>query len=149
MKLKGLTVLATMVVICTLALTPAASAGAQPEPSTPFLISGWVNYPNGAPVNNPSVSINITNTSEVLTAEANASSNYYQILTSSDNVNKTYMLKFNASNGNVKEFNHTVTEAEMNNGSFVQNITISGIAKHVVISEVYVHAINQTGKKSE
>ena len=146
MKLKGLTVFATMVVICALALTPAVPAGAQSELSTPFLISGWVNYPNGAPVNNPSVSINITNTSEVLTAETNASTNYYQILTSSDNVNKTYMLNINASNGNVKEFNHTVTEAEMTNGGFVQNITISGIAKHVVISEIYVHAINQTGK---
>ena len=140
MKLKGLTVFATMVVICALALTPAVPAGAQSEPSTPFLISGWVNYPNGAPVNNPSVSINITNTSEVLTAETNASTNYYQILTSSDNVNKIYMLNFNASNGNVKEFNHTVTEAEMTNGGFVQNITISGIAKHVVISEVCINA---------
>jgi len=146
MKLKGLTVLATMVVICVLALTPAVPAGAQLGPSTPFLISGRVNYPNRAPVNNPSVSINITNTSKVLTAETNASSNYYRILTSSDNVNKTYMLNINASNDNVKEFNHTVTEAEMSNGGFVQNITISGIANHVVISEVYVHAINQTGK---
>ena len=146
MKLKGLTVFATMVVICALALTPAVPAGAQSEPSTPFLISGWVNYPNGAPVNNPSVSINITNTSEVLTAETNASSNYYQILTSSGNVSEGNIVKFNASNGNVKEFNHTVTDAEMTNGGFVQNITISGIAKHVVISEVYVHAINQTGK---
>ena len=108
MKLKGLTVLATMVLICALALiVPAASAGAQPEPSTPFLISGWVNYTNGAPVNNPSVSINITNTSEVLTAETNASSNYYQILTSSGNVSEGNIVKFNASNGNVKEFNHT------------------------------------------
>ena len=140
MKLKGLTVFATMVVVCALALTPAVPAGAQSEPSTPFLISGWVNYPNGAPVNNPSVSINITNTSEVLTAETNASTNYYQILTSSDNVNKTYMLNINASNGNVKEFNHTVTEAEMTNGGFVQNITISGIAKHVVISEICINA---------
>ena len=69
MKLKGLTVLATMVVICVLALTPAVPAGAQLGPSTPFLISGRVNYPNRAPVNNPSVSINITNTSKVLTAE--------------------------------------------------------------------------------
>jgi len=147
MKLKGLTVLATMVVICVLALTPAVPAGAQLGPSTPFLISGRVNYPNRAPVNNPSVSINITNTSKVLTAETNASSNYYQILTSSGNVSEGNIVKFNASNGNVKEFNHTVTDAEMNNGGFVQNITISGIAKHVVISEVCINA--RDGNESE
>ena len=137
-KVKGLTVLALMVmVLCAYALV--APAVAQPTPSTPFMIYGWVNYTNGAPVNNPTVSINNTNMSEVFTAETNESYNYYQVLTSSNNVGTGDILHFNASNGNVNEFNHNVTDAEINStGGFVQNITISGIANHVVISEVQV-----------
>jgi hypothetical protein len=140
LKTKGLTILALIVAMCAL-IAPAAA-----QPSTPFMIYGWVNYTNGAPVNNPTVSINNTNTSEVFTAETNESYNYYQTVTSSDNVSMGNILNFNASNGNVKEFNDTVTEDEMNGGGcFVQNITISGIANHVVISEVYVDAINESG----
>ena len=146
MNRKGLTVLALMVmVLCACALVAPVAAL---QPSTPFMIYGWVNYTNGAPVNNPTVSINNTNTSEVFTAETNESYNYYQTVTSSDNVSMGNILNFNASNGNVNEFNHTVTEDEMNSsGGFVKDITISGIANHVVISEVCINAGDGTGSE--
>jgi len=144
MKAKGLTVLVIIAAMCAL-IVPAA---AQPPPSTPFLISGCVNYSNEAPVNNPTVTIENLNTSKVFTAKTNESYNYYQILTSSDNVSTGDILHFNASNGNVNEFNHTATEDEMNGGGcFVQNITISGIANHVVISEVCIDAGDEHGSE--
>lgn len=96
------------------------------EPSTSFFISGWVNNSAGEPVNNPVVNITNTNTSEVFTAETIATSNYYQVLTSSENVSAGDVLHFYArdNDGNEEEFDHTVTEAEMNAGGFEQNITI-------------------------
>ena len=96
-------------------------------PATPFLIFGWVNYSDGSPVNNPSVTITNLNTTEVFTATTDAGSNYYQVLTSSDNVSTGNVLHFEASNDNpnTTEFDHTVTEGEMNKGGiFDLNITI-------------------------
>ena len=95
------------------------------EPSTPFLISDWVNNSAGSPVNNPLVNVTNTNTSEVFTAEATADSNYYQILISSEDISAGNVLHFYASDSsNVEEFDHTVTESEMNAGGFEENITI-------------------------
>jgi len=100
----------------------AAPAAGQP---TPFLIDGWVNNSVGNPVNDFLVNVTNTNTSEVFTAETIADSNYYQVLTSSENVSAGNVLHFYAcDNGNVEEFDHTVTEGEMNAGGFEQNITI-------------------------
>ena len=147
-KLKGLrlTFLVIMVAMCACALV--APASAQPTPSTPFMIYGYVYYENGTACNGPVVSITNTNTSEVFTAKTNESYNYYPVLTSSDNVSTGNILNFNASNGNVKEFNHNVTDAEINSGGvFVQNITISGIANHVVISEVCINASDGNGSE--
>ncbi|MEA2076070.1 MAG: lamin tail domain-containing protein [Euryarchaeota archaeon] len=121
---------------------------AQPIPSSPFLISGWVNYSNGAPVNNPTVTIENLNTSEVFTAKTNEGYSYHRVSTSSNNVSNGNILHFNASNGNVKELNHTVTKAEINSsGGFIQNITISGIANHVVISEICIDAGDEHGSE--
>jgi len=110
------------VVICLAAVVTPIVAG-QP---TPFLISGLVNCANGNPVNGPSVTVTNTNTSEAFIAETDASSNYYQVLTSSYNVSTGNLLHFNASNGdgNSTEFDHTVTEAEMCAGGFMQNAEI-------------------------
>jgi hypothetical protein len=95
------------------------------EPSTPFLISGWANNSAGNPVNNPLVNVTNTNTSEVFTAETVADSNHYQVLVSSENVGAGNVLHFYASDSsNVEEFDHTVTESEMNAGGFEKNITI-------------------------
>jgi len=93
---------------------------------TPFLISGWVNCTDGDPVNGPIVTVTNLNTSEVFIAETNASSNYYQVLTSSLNVSAGDVLHFVVSdgNGNSTEFNHPVTNNEMYYGGFEQNISI-------------------------
>ena len=95
------------------------------NPSTTFFISGWVNYDTGDTIDNPLVNITNLDTSEVFTAERNESSNYYQVLTGSCNVNAGNVLRFSArDNGNVKEFDHPVSDTEMNHGGFVWNITI-------------------------
>jgi len=94
------------------------------QPPIHFLISGFVAYSDGNPVLNPNVTITNLNTAEVFIADTNTSSNYYQVLTDSTHVSAGNILHFRASNGYSTEFNHTVTEAEINNGGFVQNITI-------------------------
>ena len=93
---------------------------------THFNISGFVNYNDGSPVNNPNVTITNINTSEVFTAETNASSNYYQVLTNFAHITKGNILHFYASDniGNSTEFDHTITQAEMDVEGFVQNISI-------------------------
>jgi len=93
-------------------------------PSTPFFISGWVNNSAGEPVNNPVVNITNTRTSEVFTAETIADSNYYQVLTCSENVSAGDVLHFTAIAETTTEFDHEVTAADMNRGGFEQNITI-------------------------
>jgi len=111
------TKLGLIVVLGALVLT-AAIAAAQPAP---FLINGWVNCTNGDPVNDPSVTVTNLNTSEVFIAETNASSNYYQVITSSLNVSAGNVLRFVVSDN---ESDHPVTPAEMNAGGFEQNATI-------------------------
>ena len=98
-----------------------ALAAAQP---TPFVISGWVNCTNDDPVDGPIVTVTNMDTSEVFIAETSASSNYYQIVTSSDNVSVDDVLRFNVSKGNSTEFDHPVILADMNAGGFMQNATI-------------------------
>ena len=95
-----------------------------PTPPTPFLIHGWVNYSNGTAVLGPNVTITNLNTSEVFTATTSPASNYYQVSTTSCNISAGNVLHFNASNGGTAEFDHTVTQAEMNAGGFELNITI-------------------------
>ena len=98
---------------------------AAAQPTTPFLIDGWVNYTDGNPVNDPSVTVTNQYTSEVFTAETNASSDYYQILTSSDNVSAGNVLHFVVSKGsNSTEFDHTVSATEVGAGGFERNATI-------------------------
>ena len=90
--------------------------------STPFVIYGWVNYSNGTAVLNPNVTITNLNTSEVFTATT--VSNYYQVSTTSCNISAGDVLHFHVSDTNTTEFNHTVTQDEIDNGGFMQNITI-------------------------
>ena len=93
---------------------------------THFNISGFVNYTTGEPVLNPEVTITNLNTSEVFIAETNASSNYYFISTNFAHISKGNILHFNASDnlGNFTEFEHVVTQEEMDAGGFSQNISI-------------------------
>jgi len=93
--------------------------------STPFVIYGWVYYSNGTAVLNPNVTITNLNTSEVFTATTSPDSNYYQVSTTSCNISAGDVLHFNVSDTNTTEFNHTVTQDEIENGGFMQNITIT------------------------
>ena len=92
-------------------------------PPTPFLISGEVDYDTGDPVPDPAVTVLNTNTSEPF--DVNISGNAYQVTTDSTHVGAGDVLHFNASNGNVTEFNRTVISDDMNAGGFVQDITIT------------------------
>ncbi|RJS74662.1 hypothetical protein CW714_01305 [Methanophagales archaeon] len=91
-----------------------------------FIISGFVTYNDGSPVNNPNVTITNLNTSEVFTAETNQSSNYYQVSTNLLHISGGDSLYFTVSDdiGNSTEFDHIVTEGEINASGFYQNITI-------------------------
>jgi len=101
------------------------SVSALAEPPTPFHIYGWGNYSNGTAVLNPNVTITNLNTSEVFTATTSPASNYYQVSTTSCNISVGNVLHFHVSDTNTTEFNHTVTQDEMDNGGFMQNITIT------------------------
>jgi len=96
----------------------------SPLPPIPFLIDGWVNCTDGNSTTDPSVTVTNLNTTEVFIAATSASSNYYQVITSSYNVSPGNVLHFDVSKGNSTEINHTVTEAEMCAGGFTQNATI-------------------------
>lgn len=93
---------------------------------TYFDISGFVDYNDGTPVNNPNVTITNLNTSEVFIADTNESSNYYFLSTNFAHVSQGNILHFNASDckGNVTELEHVVTHEEMDANGFVQNLTI-------------------------
>jgi len=93
---------------------------------TYFDISGFVDYSDGSPVNNPDVTITNLNTSEVFIAETNESSNYFFLSTNFAHVSPEDILHFNASDrkGNFTELEHRVTQEEMSANGFVQNLTI-------------------------
>ena len=131
-------VISTILIISALIVATAAPALAEPQPPTPFYISGEVNYDNGDPVTNPTVTVDNTNTGEGFDVEITGNS--YQITTSSDNVSASDVLHFNASNDNVTEFDHTVTQDEMNAGGFVQDITI--VHPAALMPDLIVTAIN-------
>jgi len=111
-----------------------------PTPPKPFVIHGWVNYSNGTPVLNPNVTITNMNTSEVFVANTSPDSNYYQVVTTSYNISAGDVLHFNVSDTNTTEFNHTVTQDEIDNGGFMQNITI--VPPAVPMPDLLVTAIN-------
>jgi hypothetical protein len=89
-------------------------------------ISGFVDYSEGSPVNNPNVTITNLNTSEVFIAETNESSNCYLLSTNFAHVSHGNVLHFNVSDrkGNLTELEHRVTQEEMVDNGFVQNLTI-------------------------
>ncbi len=97
-------------------------------PQEPFLIYGSVWYEDGAPCNNPCVSITNLNTCEEW--EADTSDSYYQItLTSGIDLNATEMLRFNATDGIKSSVtDHTITTDEVDAGGFFNfNLTISSV----------------------
>ena len=93
---------------------------------THFTISGCVGYDNEDPVLDPDVTVTNLNTTEVFTATTNSSSNYYQISTNFAHISSGDVLHFAAADGldNSTEFEHTVTQGEMDASGFVQDITL-------------------------
>lgn len=89
---------------------------------TQFLISGWVNYSSGDPINNPDVVIININTSEEFVVKTTAGSNYYRVMTSSDNVSAEDVLIFSVDGGTTTT--HAVTSDEIGAGGFGWNITV-------------------------
>ena len=120
-KWKSIVVMLGVLVIFT-----ATAVATVTEPPTPFHIYGWVKYSNGTEVLNPNVSITNLNTSEDYTVETSASSNYYQVITSSYNVSAGNILNFSASDGvNSCSYEIAVTSGNMTEGGlFGQNLTI-------------------------
>ncbi len=139
-----MSIFAVISILTVIVASPPIAAASVPP--TPLSIYGQVNYSNGDPVNDPKVKTTNLNTSEEFIAETNATSNYYQLLTSSCNVSAGNVLRFNASDsiGNLSEFNHTVTQEEMNNGGFVQNITIEYAPEEPVNVDIRADGINGT-----
>ena len=131
-------------VIGLLALIATASVPVAAQPTTPFMVYGWVEYSIGEPVLNPNVTITNTNTSEVFIAETSGSSNYYQVSTDSVHISAGDVLHFYARDGTEKTFAHTVTEEEINVGCFIQNITLTTPGTELVISAVNAYH-NNTG----
>jgi hypothetical protein len=93
---------------------------------THFIISGVVDYNNGDPILGPNVIVTNLNTDEVFIADVNDSSNYYQVSTNFVHISSDDILHFNVNDnlGNISEFNHTVTQNEMDTGGFVKNTII-------------------------
>ncbi|KAF5436889.1 Outer membrane protein assembly factor BamB, contains PQQ-like beta-propeller repeat [Candidatus Methanophagaceae archaeon] len=92
-------------------------------PVTPVLISGNVSYENGNPILDPAVTVTNLATSEEFTVETYAGSNYYLTLTDSEHVSTGDTIRITATDGSVSsEIERTVTESEMNEGGFVQDL---------------------------
>jgi hypothetical protein len=97
------------------------------QPSTSFLIHGYVSYENGSECDNPTVNITNLNTSKEWTVKTNETSNYYQIMLSSTDINTSETLQFNAASPDKSQWNVTeyaVTRAEVDAGGFGCNITL-------------------------
>lgn len=94
--------------------------------STPFLISGRVNYDNGDAASNLTVTVTNLATSEEFTVKNATGSNYYRALNDSTHVSAGDTIKINATDGtNYNEMSHTVTADEMNGGGFREDLTLA------------------------
>jgi hypothetical protein len=103
-------------------------SAAYAAPTASFVVSGVVLYGNGSECNNSTVNIANLNTSGTWVAATNGSSNYYQLVLDSGNVSANDTLQFNAMNLDESQSSvteHVVTQAELDNGGFVHNITLS------------------------
>jgi hypothetical protein len=98
------------------------------QPSTPFLIRGYVSYKDGSDCNDSAVNITNLNTSSEWTAETNETSNYYQItLSSCADIIAGEILQFDAASSDGSQLNvteHTATQDEVDAGGFEYNITL-------------------------
>jgi hypothetical protein len=105
------------------------------EPSTPFVINGYVSDSGSNPCNDPAVRITNTNTSESWDAENDSASNYYNLVLDSDNVSVGNVLRFEASGcSESKTVEHTLTQTEVDAGGlFDFNITLAPAVPNVAV----------------
>ncbi len=103
--------------------------------AAPFVISGYIFNPDGSPCSSLDVYITDLDTSMNWTAETPLTSNYYELVLNSSNINTGDILHFNISNSSQSlRFNHTTTSSDIENGgltsfnfTFTSNrINISG-----------------------
>jgi hypothetical protein len=100
----------------------AAPAMAQPAP---FVISGHIYDASGNPCNGAWVRITNTNTSVSWDADNSSTSNYYQLVLDSDDVSVDNVLSIEASGcSQSKTVEHTVTQINIGDGWFSQDITL-------------------------
>ncbi|OEU49825.1 MAG: hypothetical protein BA871_02910 [Desulfuromonadales bacterium C00003096] len=96
-----------------------------PTPATSFLISGYIDYDNGNPILNPTVTVRNMDTSEDFTVKTDAGSNYYRVLTDSSHVSAGNAIFINASDGAVYNgATYIVTASEIETGGFVQDMLL-------------------------
>ena len=123
-KTKRLFALVSILAVCI-----AVSVLAQPMPSTPFVIHGYVFYDDGSECKNPLINITNLNSGAKWQAETNESSNYYQlVLASGTSVNASEILLFDVKSPDESQLNIThrnVTLEDINRGGiFDFNITL-------------------------
>ena len=128
-KIRNNNIMSVLLVAALLML----AAPAMAEPSTPFVIEGWVLYENDTACDNPAVNITNLNTSTEWQAETNISSNYYQITRANGtDLNVSETLQFNAMSPDGSQsrvIEHTVTQDEVNGGGISNfNITLASSA---------------------
>ena len=118
------------------------TTGAQP--SSPFLVSGYVFYENGSVCNNPHVNITNLNTSEEWHAETSPTSNYYQhVLANGTDITAGEVLQFEVTSPygcQLNITNYTITPDDIANGGlFNFNISLESPEKpDLVINDAWV-----------
>ncbi|RKY70603.1 MAG: hypothetical protein DRQ24_08965 [Candidatus Latescibacterota bacterium] len=99
------------------ALVAFTAAPAVAEPQTPFVVCGYVSDADGNPCNGSYV--RITNADESRNAMNNSSSNYYQLVITSDDVSDGDTLRFEVTYGSESAaVEYNVTQTEVNAGGF-------------------------------
>ena len=99
----------------------AAPAMAEPAPSMPFVIDGYVHEFCGDPCNGTWVQI--TNASVSWDAENSSDSNHYRLVLDSSDVSADNVLWFDASGCfRSKTIEYTVTAGEIRDGGFTEEI---------------------------
>ncbi|RZN36781.1 MAG: DUF4430 domain-containing protein [Methanosarcinales archaeon] len=101
------------------------AAPAMAEPSTPFVINGYVVDSTGAPCNGAVVQVTNTNTGLIWNAVTLATSNSYLLVLDSENVSIDDVLRFDASGCSESMMvEHTIALAEIDTGGFSEDITL-------------------------
>ena len=103
------------------------AAPAMAEPSTSFVIDGYVNDLGGNPCNDPHVRVTNVNTGVSWDAENASESNYYRLVLDSDDVGKGNVVEIDASGCLQSKVTHkTVSQDMINDGGFSKDVTLEG-----------------------